>query len=98
MAQGGQNPPSITDHEVLGNYSINDEGKYTEGDRNRRFLIQPYHQIKDLNTGLDEFMNGPRHGLEPKTLESLQWWMKEHRDCLENKNLLVDIPETTNRR
>ena len=100
MASGGSRPlVDIYDHEVIGNFSVDETGGFCNDDRNRKFFVRPDDEPNfDLKDGLDEFVNVPEQGHEPKSLEHLLEWMKAHQDDLKDNGVLVNIPRTSRRR
>ena len=83
----------VHDRVVLGNFSVDEHGRYCNDDRNRKFFVRPNDEPNfDLTEGKEGFVRYDEYG--PRGLENLLLWMKDHRDVLKERGLLQKIPET----
>ena len=93
-SQGNGSRINVCNRVVLGNFSVDEHGKYCNDDRNRKYFVRPDDEPDfDLTEGREEFIPYNEYG--PRMLDSLQLWIKDHREELKEQGVLQKLPESS---
>eukprot|EP00057_Strongylocentrotus_purpuratus_P028914 XP_011683388.1 PREDICTED: decapping and exoribonuclease protein-like [Strongylocentrotus purpuratus] len=87
-------PSHFHAHQVLGNFSLDDEGVYRDDRRMRRIFVEPDDDVRSMNLleGIDDY-DGQASltsglGEQPSSMTSLLKWMRDHRGELVGHDIL----------
>ena len=87
-------PSRFHAHQVLGNFSLDDNGVYRDDQRIRRISVEPDDYVRSMNLleGIDDYGGQASltsgQGEQPSSMTSLLKWMRDHRGELVEHDIL----------